>query len=157
MTINRALADSLLSVTESWNVELEIIDDGKRAIKLTSPYALSYHSGSSETHMDGPVSVVVRDDDGEIKTRVRSESAIYTARDTRFIFKGGVIVETSDEKTLLTELLNWHQKERSISTDEFIIITTPADSISGYGLDGVDDLSSYTIRRVTGEFQINSN
>lgn len=154
MTINQVLADSLLSVTETRHLELDIIEDGNRVVSLQSPYATTYHDGPSVSHMKGPVLVFVKNAEGDTTTNLRSDAAVYTARETKFVFKGDVYVETEDGKKLYTELLNWNQKERSISTDEFVIITTPADSIAGYGLDGTDDLSNYTIRRVTGEFQV---
>lgn len=152
--INEALADSLLSVTESWDIEMEIIEDGFRVVNIRAPYAATYHEGDSETDMQGPVEVIVRDTLGNQKTKVNSNHALYTARDSNFKFRGNVVVVTEEGRVLRTQELDWEQQERKISSDDFVTITTPADSIAGFGLTGSDDLSVYTISRVTGEFEL---
>ncbi len=156
-SINRALADSLLNITETWNFELDLIEDTRRVVTLRAPYAVSHQDVQSKTDMTGPVQVWVRNEEGDTTITLTSESAIYTARQSQFVFIGDVRVQTREDKRLYTELLNWHQRERTISTDEFVSITTPADSIAGFGLEGTDDLSDYVISRVTGEFEISSD
>lgn len=149
------LADSLLSVTESTNINMDLIEDGHRVVTIRSPFAATYHHEErARTEMDGPVLVVVRDTLGNTKTEVNSQKAIYWSKDSEFHFREDVRVNTDRGRQLSTESLNWYQEERRIHTDEFVIITTETDSITGYGLSGADDLSNYSIRTVTGEFQL---
>lgn len=153
--VKEALADSLLSVTESWDIEMEIIEDGLRVVNIRAPYASTYHEGSvTETDMSGPVHVVVLDSLGNQKTRVVSDRALYTGRESRFKFRGDVVVVTDEGRTLRTQELDWMQQDRRISSSDFVTITTDADSIAGFGLTGRDDLSVYTISQVTGEFDL---
>ena len=153
--VNEALADSLLSMTESWDIEMEIIEDGQRVVNIRAPYAATFHDGAvTETDMSGPVEVIVRDSLGNQKTRVTSDRALYTGRESRFKFRGDVVVVTDEGRVLRTHMLDWMQQDRTISSNEFVTITTKADSIAGFGLTGRDDLSVYTISRVTGEFQL---
>lgn len=155
--INKALADSLLNITETWQLNLEIIEDGQRVVTMQSPYAITRHDDESETLLNGPVLVWVKNEFGDTTTTLQSQSAIYNSRRSRFLFTGDVRVETSEQKRLYSEVLVWHQRERTISTEDFVSITTPTDSIAGYGLQGTDDLSEYVISRVTGEFEISSD
>ncbi len=150
------LADSLLSVTESTNVTMDLIEEGHRIVTINTPLAHTYHHEErARTEMDGPVNVIVRDTLGNTKTEVNSLKATYWSKDSEFHFREDVVVETDEGRRLSTESLNWYQKDRKINTDEFVIITTETDSITGYGLSGDDDLRNYTIRTVTGEFQLN--
>ncbi|MEX2632948.1 MAG: LPS export ABC transporter periplasmic protein LptC [Balneolales bacterium] len=154
--VAEALSDSLLSVTESWDIEMEIIENGQRVVHIRAPYAKSYQEGTvTETKMDGPVEVIVSDSLGNPVTLVRSDEATYTGRESKFKFRGKVVVITEEGRILRTEMMDWMQQGRTISSDDFVTITTAADSIAGFGLTGQDDLSAYTISRVTGEFQLN--
>ncbi|MEX0780252.1 MAG: LPS export ABC transporter periplasmic protein LptC [Balneolales bacterium] len=152
--IDEALTDSLLSVTESWDIQMEIIEDGFRIVNIRAPYAATYHEEDSETSMRGPVEVIVRDTLGNQITQVNSNRAIYTGRDSKFQFRGDVVVVTEEGRILRTQELDWMQQDRKISSTDFVTITTSADSLAGYGLSGQDDLSVYTISEVTGEFEL---
>lgn len=153
---DKQLADSLLSVTESTNVTMDLIEEGHRIVTINTPLAHTYHHEErARTEMDGPVNVVVRDTLGNTKTEVNSRKATYWSKDSEFHFRDDVVVETDEGRRLSTESLNWYQNDRQIYTDEFVVITTETDSITGYGLSGDDDLRNYTIRTVTGEFQLN--
>lgn len=150
------LADSLLSVTESRNVSMDLIEDGHRLVTIQTPFAATYHhEDRARTEMDGPVYVVVRDSLGNTQTEVNSNQATYWSKDSEFHFREQVRVNTDRGRTLRTESLNWYQEQRRINTDEFVIITTPSDSITGYGLNADEDLTNYTIRTVTGQFELN--
>lgn len=152
--VDQALTDSLLSVTESWDIEMEIIEEGFRVVNIQAPYAATTHEGGTETDMEGPVEVIVRDTLGNQKTRVDSDRALYIAQDSKFEFRGDVVVVTEEGRVLRTQELDWLQQDREILSDDFVTITTSTDSIAGYGLTGQDDLSVYTISKVTGEFEL---
>ncbi|MEX2641358.1 MAG: LPS export ABC transporter periplasmic protein LptC [Balneolales bacterium] len=154
-SMDEAMVDSLLSVTESWDIQMEIIEDGLRVVNITAPYASTYHEDNiAETRMQGPVAVVVLDSLGTQTTKVTSGRAIYTGRNSTFRFREDVVVTTHDGRTLRTQELDWMQQDRSITSSDFVIIITPTDSIAGYGLEGLDDLSIYSISEVTGEFEL---
>jgi len=153
--VRDAMADSLLSVTESRNIRMELIEDGQRIVSVHSPFAATYtREGRSETDMRDSVYVAVLDSTGAIETEVTSRSARYLGHQSEFHFRDDVLVWTRDGRRLRTEYLEWSQGDRSIYTPDFVIIVTEADSITGYGLTGTDDLSSYRLTEVTGEFDL---
>lgn len=155
-TINKALADSLLGVTESQDVTIDIIIDGMLKVRAESPFARTVEETfSTYTRLIGPpVFVTVFDSTGGIETRVRSNEMVYWSQDTVFEFEGDVQVETHTDRRLMTEQLEWNESTRKIFSPGFVIITSPSDSITGYGLRGDDDLIRYTLTRVTGQFSI---
>ncbi len=153
--VRDAMADSLLSVTESRNIRMELIEDGQRIVSVHSPFAATYsREGRSETDLRDSVYVAVLDSTGAIETEVTSRSARYLGHESEFHFTDDVLVSTRDGRRLRTEYLEWSQSDRSIYTPDFVIIVTEADSITGYGLTGTDDLSSYRLTEVTGEFEL---
>ncbi len=153
--VEDAISDSLLSVTESRNIQMDLIEDGHRIVRVTAPFAATFTvDGRTETELDDNVHVTVYDTTGEVETRVDSRSARYKGSDAEFHFKQDVVVETHDGRMLYTDYLEWSQKNRTIYTPEFVIIVTASDSITGYGLEGTDDLVTYSLSEVTGEFEL---
>lgn len=153
--VKQVMSDSLLSVTESRNIEMDLIENGVRKVTVTSPYAATYNSdGQTETELKESVHVTVRDASGVIRTTVTSQSARYINGNSEFHFKSDVVVHTDDGRRLYTDYLEWSQHERTVHTPDFVVIVTESDSITGYGLNGTDDLNSYTLSEVTGEFEL---
>ena len=154
--VSTALEDSMLSTTESWDVDMNMLENEVRIVRLRAPYSASYEIGAdTETRFEGPVSIQIFDTSGTISTSVSCMQALYRARSSEFEFSGNVIVETDEGKKLRSEFLEWFQKTGTIQSDKYVIITAPGDSIAGYGLTGTEDLSEYTIKNVSGRVELN--
>ena len=153
--VSDAISDSLLSVTETRNLQMDLIEDGLRIVSVTSPFAMTFsREGRSETELKDSVHVAVMDSTGAVETSVISRSARYLSKSSEFHFMDDVLVQTRDGRTLRTDYLEWSQRYRTIYSPDFVIIVTRDDSITGYGLEGTDDLVNYQLTRVTGEFKL---
>lgn len=153
--VSDAIADSLLSVTESRDIIMDIMEDGIRRVTVESPRAATFErDGRTETLLSDSVRVSIRDTLDQVETVVTSRSARYYGRESEFHFKEGVVVQTRDGRSLFTDYLEWSQQQRSIYSPDFVIIVTARDSITGYGLKGTDDLVTYRMQEVTGEFEL---
>ncbi|MFH5832837.1 LPS export ABC transporter periplasmic protein LptC [Halalkalibaculum sp. DA384] len=154
--VREALNDTLLSSTESWGVDMELIKEGQKKVRIRGTYAASYSMEEvNETRIAGPVHVEVYDSTGTVETRVTANRAVYQPNESIFNLHGDVRVRTNTERRLRSEFLKWDSGSNEVSTPKFVIITTPSDSIAGNGFEGTTDLSEYTIREVTGQFTIN--
>lgn len=154
-SVNQAVKDSLTSKTDSWGVHMNLIEGGNSRILLTSPYAKTYQKkNGTETWFKGPVKIIVKDTTGKVTTTVSCNKAIYYGFNSEFNFSGNVIVKTDQKKKLRTEFLKWLQQKHDISTPNYVVITTPTDSITGFGLKGKQDLSTYTLKKITGQVSI---
>jgi len=150
--VDEALSDSLTSTTESWDVEMEIIEEGLKKMHLTGSYAATYTAqDSNTTRIKGPVDIQLYDSTGAVTTRASSNRAVYNADNAIFELYGNVQVTTSDNRHLESEYLRWGQDSNRITTPKFVIITTPTDSIAGTGFEGTTDLTDYTIREPKGQ------
>lgn len=154
--IDEALNDSLISSTETWNVDMEIMEDGLKKVRLWGSYAATYANDNlNETRIKGPVTIHVFDSSGTTKTKVYSNRAVYKSEDAIFELYGDVEVQTRDSRYLNSEFLEWNQSANNISTPKFVIIKTPTDSIAGTGFEGDTDLVDYTIKEPKGRVIVN--
>lgn len=151
-------ADTLISTTVSIDPEIEILEDGYVRTRATAPRGLTRESqGVNETQLFGPpVHVEVLDSLGRVETHITCNEASYKSRDLRFEFFGDVRVTSGSEgeRKLKTERLVWNEELKEFTSEGFVIITTPADSITGYGFSGTQDLSQYRLGTVTGQFSV---
>lgn len=151
--IQSSLNDSLTTTTESWDVEMLLMKDGRARIKIDGSYAISYQMPNrKETHIDGPVYVQLYDSVGALETEAWSKRAVYLESESEFELFDSVRVHTVTDRQLYSDYLKWSERTDRITSPEFVIITTPSDSIAGHGFDGLTDLSSYTIDEITGRF-----
>lgn len=152
MQVDEALSDSLTSTTESWDVQMEIVEEGFKKMHLTGSYAATYTAkDSNTTRIKGPVNIQLYDTTGTVTTNAACERAIYNADKAIFELYGDVRVTTADDRHLESEYLKWSQDSNRITTPKFVIITTPTDSIAGTGFEGTTDLTNYTIREPKGQ------
>lgn len=152
MQVDEALSDSLTSTTESWDVQMEIIEEGFKKMHLTGSYAATYTAkDSNSTRIKGPVDIMLYDTTGAVTTNASCNRAIYNADKAIFELYGDVRVTTSDNRHLESEYLKWSQDSNQITTPKFVVITTPTDSIAGTGFEGTTDLTNYTIREPKGQ------
>lgn len=149
--VSEALNDSLVSSTETWDLDMTLIEEGVKKVRVKGSYAATFNLPElKETRIKGPVFIDVYDSTGAIKTKVNSDRAVYRSEESEFELFGNVQVDTRDNRHLESEYLKWNQADNNISTPKFVIITTPKDSLAGTGFTGTADLSSYTIKEPKG-------
>lgn len=149
--VDEALQDSLTSTTETWDIDMELIEEGIKKVRLWGSYAATFNEDEGNiTRIKGPVKIHVFDTTGAVETEVFSDRAEYQPEDAIFEFFGNVEVNTADDRHLQSEYLEWSQDDNSIQTPKFVIVMTPTDSIAGTGFVGNTDLTDYTIKEPKG-------
>lgn len=153
--IQSTINDSLLTTTESWDVEMLLMQGGRKRIFIEGTYAINYQSEENQrTNITGPVYVQIYDSTGAVESEAWSHRAIYLESEAEFELYDSVRVETHDNNQLYSEYLKWSQETDRISSPDFVTIITPQDSISGKGFDGLTDLSDYNIIEPRGRLTI---
>lgn len=153
--VEEALQDSLLQSTESWNLEMELMEDEQRKMKLTGSHAVTHQETEiSRTRIEGPVHIQLFDSTGQISSDVRSGRAAYHPQVREFELFDSVRVVTSNGRQLRSDYLHWRQDLDEISSDQNVTIITEQDSIRGTGFRGKSDLSSYVITNPSGRLVI---
>ncbi len=64
------------------------------------------------------------------------------------------MVNIEKQQQLNTEELFWRQDDKKINTEKFVTIKLANEVIYGTGLDAAQDLSTYVIKKVEGEFEV---
>lgn len=154
--VEEALSDSLFTLTQSWDIDMEIMEEGQLKLKLTGSYAASIKNETRNiTRISGPVYIEIFNEEGQPKTFVNSDSAVYKPNESIFELFGNVKVEAPGDKRLRSTYLKWERSSDQVSTPQSLTIVTPTDSINAIGFYGDSDLSNYTLREVRGETIIN--
>ena len=144
--VQAALNDSLITTSESWDVEITLMREGRTRMIIEGTHAVQYQSEENKrTTIDGPVYVQLYDTTGALETEAWSKRAVYFEEIREFELIDSVSVQTVDDRELYTEYLKYIQDSDRISSPQFVTIITPTDSISGRGFEGQTDLTSYTI------------
>lgn len=153
--IRSTLNDSLIVTTESWDVEMVLMQEGQTRMFIEGSYAINYQDEENKhSRISGPVYVQLYDSVGNVETEAWSKRAIYHENDAEFELFDSVRVQTKDDRFLYSEYLKWAQDTDRITSPYFVTIITPADSISGRGFDGLTDLSDYTIDEPRGRLTV---
>lgn len=153
--VRSSLNDSLVYTTESWDVEMVLMQFGRTRMRIEGSYAISYRTQDrNETHIAGPVYVQLFDTTGSVETEAWSKRAVYQETRSEFELFDSVSVLTRNDRELYSEYLMWSQETDSISSHRFVTIITPTDSITGRGFYGLTDLSEYTIPEPGGRARL---
>lgn len=149
--VRSSLNDSLITTTESWDIEMVLLRDGNARIFIEGSRAVSYQSpDKKQTNIDGPVYVQLFDTTGAVETEAWSNRAVYRDSTSEFELYDSVRVQTATQRELYSDYLLWSQETDLISSSRFVTIITPEDSIAGRGFEGVTDLSTFTIDDISG-------
>lgn len=145
--VRSTLQDSLLTTTESWDINIKLMEQGQHRVLLQGRYAIDYtqENEDPETHIKGPVYIQIYDSTGTLESEAWSQQAIYHQESREFELFDSVRVETATDRRLLSSYLHWFEETGQIRSNRHVTIITPSDSISGSGFEGKSDLSSYTI------------
>lgn len=153
--VSSTLNDSLIVTTESWDVEMRLMQDGRNRMFIEGSYAINYQaSDRKRTDISGPVYVQIYDTLGAVETRAWSNRAVYLEQEAVFELFDSVRVQTTTGNRLYSEYLKWTQDTDRITSPYFVIIITETDSISGSGFDGTTSLEDYEIERPSGRMVV---
>ncbi|MCY4673712.1 MAG: hypothetical protein OXD43_08130 [Bacteroidetes bacterium] len=146
---------------ESWNVRTVIsqadseADTSHTRLVITTDYVEWVEEEDNLIQLlqgiDNKVEVEIHDSSGAISAVLEAYRVSYYESETRFVAEGEVVIQTSDDRTLVSEWIEWEEADRLLRTDRFVQITTSHEVVSGTGLEAAEDLSSYQIGRFRAE------
>jgi hypothetical protein len=151
---------------ESWNVTTVIsqADSGADTSRTRLIIAADYVEWVEEEDyffqllqgIDNKVEVEIYDTSGALSAMLEAHRVSYYESETRFVAEGEVVIQTSDNRMLVSEWIEWKEGDRLLRTDRFVQITTPDEVVSGTGLEASEDLSSYQIGEFRAEVVLDS-
>jgi len=131
------------------NMEMIMTDSARLSIRLTAPKLIEVQN--RDRHFPKGVYIEFYDKKGNKTTTLKANKGIqYKATNVHTAIGNVVVVNLEKQQTLRTEVLNWNPDTKKLYTDKFVTITTPDELIKGTGLEAAQDMSTYTIRQISG-------
>ncbi len=145
--------DEEVPARSSYGVELTYSDSGRKSMKL---FASKMEQFADEEKprvefRDG-FKVLFFGEGDSVSSQMEAEKGTLYEAERRMVARNDVVVHNAKGERLNTELLTWDQDSGKVYTDRFVKITREDGVIHGNGLVADEDLSSYKIKEITGEW-----
>lgn len=138
---------------EATDVEMLYAEKDRIKSKLIAKRILEFKNGDRE-FPDG-IYLEFYDITGKLTSSLKANQAYYFKKEDQWRGRGNVEVKNLEKnQQLFTEELFWTPLKRKIFTEKFVTIKLESEVIYGTGLDAAQDLSTYTIRKPEGDFEI---
>jgi LPS export ABC transporter protein LptC len=141
-------------LSEAEDVELYYSDKDQVKIRMTAPLLYEFKNGDREF----PKGIYMEffDDFGKMESTLKANHAFFFKTENQWRGRDNVEVKNIQKNEQLnTEELFWKPIDKKIFTDKFVTIRQQGDVIYGEGLDATEDLSDYTITKLSGRFEVN--
>ncbi|ARS37087.1 LPS export ABC transporter periplasmic protein LptC [Pontibacter actiniarum] len=139
---------------ENHDVTTLYSDSARLMIKLQAPVQQEFEGG--EGVFPKGFYVEFYDDNGKLESTLRGNYGKQEPNKNMYTARGNVVVNNlKKQEKLETEELFWDRSKAKIFTDKFVRITTPEEVLTGTGLTANQDMSRYSIKKVTGKFNFN--
>lgn len=143
-------------IEEINNVKLLYSEAAQMRVKLTTPRQLRFIN--DDRKYPNEVLIDFYDPTGsQVVTTLRSDSGRYDkAKDLYTVMGHVVVINKAKQERLRTNLLNWNPNTKKVYTDQKVIVSSQltGERLYGIGLDANQDFSRYSVRKVTGVFNI---
>lgn len=139
------------------DVNTLISDSGVTRYRIEAPVWYMYESEAMKNpYWYFPEGLYVEQFDTTFatETMIKGDTAIYYKNEQLWRLDRNVHIENVEGRQFDTHQLYWNQKKRRIYSDSAIRITTGEEVIEGIGFESNEQITKYTILRVTGIFTV---
>ena len=135
---------------ESWNSTVIFSDSGNTKAVLDAGH-ISVYSSKGYTLIDSGA-VVNFYKDGKIASTLTGNKGKIDDKTKDIEIYDSVRVVNTEGSELKTQKLYWTNATKRVSSDEFVKIITPDETIEGIGFESDQNLKNYKIFKVSGTF-----
>jgi LPS export ABC transporter protein LptC len=138
---------------EAVDVDMLYAEKDRIKVKMKAKRILEFKNGDREF----PEGIYLEffDLNGKLTSTLKANQAYYFKKEDKWRGRGNVEVKNLEKKQqLFTEELFWFPLRKKIFTEKFVTIKLESEVIYGTGLDALQDLSSYTIKKPEGDFEV---
>ena len=138
---------------EAMDVEMLHAEKDKIKVKMVAKRILEFKNGDRE--FPEGIYLEFYDETGRMTSSLKANHAYYFKKENHWRGRGKVEVKNIEKRQQLnTEELFWDPTSKKIFTEKFVTINLESEVIYGTGLDALQDMSSYTIKKPAGDFEI---
>lgn len=135
---------------ESWNSSVAFSDSGNVKAVLKANH-ISVYTAKGYTLIDSGAILDFYKDGKKVSTLTGKRGKVIDLTKDIEIYDSVTVIST-DNKRLTTDKMYWTNKTQKVSSDSYVKIITPKEEIEGYGFESDQNLTNYTIFKVTGIF-----
>jgi lipopolysaccharide export system protein LptC len=133
---------------ESWNSTIFFTDSGKTKAILTTGHLRVYEK-SNETLLDSGLKVDFYNDQEQKTSTLTSKKGRVDDMTNNLYAQDSVVAVNDSGVVVRTDEMIWRDKEKKITSDKFVTITSPKERIEGYGFESDQHLQNYVIYNIT--------
>jgi LPS export ABC transporter protein LptC len=135
---------------ESFGSHIVFSDSGITRAVLLADHIL-YYSEKAEYLLNKNVKVDFHNKNGIRNSVLTADSAKIDDKTKNMTAFGNVKVVSDSGTVLTTTEMHWINATRMITGDKFVTISSQFETIQGYGFESDQNLTHYTIKRVSGK------
>lgn len=152
------LADKNKPIGVAKNINHVYKDSGRVTNKLTTPVLYDFSNRKEHPYSEFPkgLKIVNISKDRKDSTTITGNYALTYKRTAISEIRGNVVIINHTQKTKLeTNQLFWDQKENYFFTEDGFRLTTPRDTVNGFGFESKQNLTKWLAKDITGEIRVN--
>jgi len=133
-------------------------DSGRITSKMMTPLLYDFSNREAHPYSEFPkgIKIITINTNGVDSTTVTGNYGVSYNKTSVSEIKGDVIIfNHTDEVKLETNQLFWDQKEKYFFTEDGFRLTTPRDTINGFGFEANQDLTKWIAKDITGNILAN--
>lgn len=135
---------------ESWNSKVTFSDSGNTKAILKAGH-ITVYTNKGYTLIDSGAIVDFFRDGVKVSTLEGRKGKIDDRTKDIEIYDS-VLAVNNEGSELKTQKLIWNNRTQKVSSDEFVSIKTPTETIEGIGFESDQSLKNYKIYKVSGTF-----
>ncbi|MCF8257966.1 MAG: LPS export ABC transporter periplasmic protein LptC [Flavobacteriales bacterium] len=143
-----------LPIETGTDVRVIYSDSAIVRVILDAKHFEHYTGEDPRVEMSGGVHMRFYDAKATVTSELRAQRAVSFERSGLMEARENVIVVNERNETLNTEHLVWNKEKETITTEEFVKITTEDEVIFGHGLESNQDFTKYRIKNIKGTIDI---
>lgn len=138
---------------ETMDVVTLYSDSARLLIKMTAPVQQDYENGDAV--FPKGIYIEFYDKPGVITSTLKANYGKQDRNANLYHVRGNVVINNLQKNEKIeTEELFWNRGRDRIYNEKFVKITTESEIITGYGLRTNQNFSPYSLKRLTGEFEL---
>lgn len=152
------LADKNQPIGIAKNINHIYKDSGNITNKLKTPLLNDFSNRKEHPYNEFPkgLKIVTINKNGKDSTTITGNYALTYNKTSISEIKGNVVIINHTQKTKLeTNQLFWDQKQTYFFTEDGFRLTTPTDTINGFGFEAKQDLTKWIAKDITGKVRVN--
>lgn len=140
------------------NVEILYSDSAIVRVRIKGPIMLRY-TGYDNPRQEFPNGIKVEffDGSGKVTSTLTADYAVRYESRGQTILRKNVFWKSIDLQTLDTPELTWDERQQTVYTNKFAVVTTAADTVYSHGFEATQSFRNIRLNAIDGSIEVEEN